>query len=187
MMLRWSNMSAFYRSAMLAAVLGCGGTDETAADNSSVPSTAAADAPENVPAEGGTAAQPATYSVPVPPQLEAYATFELGDLRFAERGDEWALDYSLPQLLVGGTRKVSFRGVASSTGAYELSGDAGSMTCVEQADVLLCDGVLTAIELDRDELERAFAQLPAAESQARWDIANRFADDPIGVLRVARR
>ena len=201
-------MSLSYRAAALAAALGCGGTDQTAAqppgasgaeqDSAGTDSAAAQNYPaahgaaaESAPTDGSgesaVGAPGATYSVPVPAELEAYATFELGDLRFRERGNEWTLDYSLPPLLVGGTRQVSFRGVVSSSSAYELSGDAGSMTCVDQADVLVCDEMLTAIELDRDKLERAFADLPAAESRARWEVANRFADDPIGVLRIARR
>jgi hypothetical protein len=147
---------------------------------------AAADTAAEASTERGAAAWRASYSVPVPAELEPYASFELGDLRFRQRGDEWTLDYSLPELLLGASRKLSFRGTLDASGTYELSGDAGSLTCTAEADTLRCDEVLAAVELDRDKLERALAELPAQENEARWAVAERFADDPIGVLRFAR-
>ena len=157
-----------------------------AEDSAAEPPSASADTAAEASSERGAAAWRASYSVPVPVDLEPYATFELSDLRFRERGDEWTLDYSLPELLLGAAQKLSFRGSVDASGAYVLSGDAGSLTCIAEADTLHCDEVLAAVELDRDKLERALAGLPAEESQFRWDVAERFADDPIGVLRFAR-
>jgi hypothetical protein len=150
------------------------------------PAAPAGDTAAEASTERGAAAWRASYSVPVPVDLEPYATFELDDLRFRQRGDEWTLDYSLPALLLGASQKLSFRGSIDASGAYVLSGDAGSLTCIAEADTLRCDEVLAAVELDREKLERALAEFPATENQARWDVAERFADDPIGVLRFAR-
>ncbi|HKO94147.1 MAG TPA: hypothetical protein VJU61_23500 [Polyangiaceae bacterium] len=150
------------------------------------PSSEVAEDTQEVPApERGAAAWRASYSVPVPAELEPYATFELRDLRFRQRGEEWTLDYTLPALLLGAARKLSFRGTTDASGVYELGGDAGSMTCTPEAAELRCDEVLDAAELDRDKLERALAELPAEESQLRRDVAESFANDPIGVLRFA--
>jgi hypothetical protein len=128
----------------------------------------------------------ATYHVPVPEELEPYSTFELGDLRLRERGAEWELDYTLPELLVGGSERLSFRGGSSSNGDIQLRGDAGQLSCRSLGAAMQCDEVLTKLEVDRDKLERAFATLPAAEREARRAVADRFSDDPIGVLTFSR-
>jgi hypothetical protein len=124
----------------------------------------------------------ANYHVPVPAELEPYSNFELSDLRLRAHGGEWELEYTLPELLVGGRQRLSFRGSASETGDYQLLGDAGLVTCHSLGASMTCDEVLNRVELDRDKLERSFAALPAPESAARWAVADHFSDDPIGVL-----
>jgi len=151
--------------------------DSEATEISPVPSAAGAAASAGSP----------TYHVPVPAELEPYSNFELGDLRLREHGSEWELQYTLPELLVGGHQELSFRGSASGTGALRLLGDAGQVTCQSLAAQMpgamrQCDEVLNRVELDRDKLERSFADLPAEESAARWAVVGRFSDDPIGVL-----
>jgi hypothetical protein len=42
------------------------------------------------------------------------------------------------------------------------------------------------VELDQQKLERALAAFPSAESAARRAVAERFSDDPIGVLTFPR-
>jgi hypothetical protein len=128
----------------------------------------------------------AEYRVPVPAELEPYATFELGDLRFRERGAEWALEYSLPVLLVGQSARLSFRGVADANGAYLLSGDAGQVTCHVEGDRVHCEEVLVTVQQDAQKLERALAAFSSEEGAARRAVAARFSDDPIGVLTFPR-
>ena len=208
-MLSWCNMR-WSRSDAAAAVLamagfvwGCSGSPGersvphgSVADNSvgneSVTdgggdSEATDTAPVTSPAGAGASAGRPTYHVPVPADLEPYSNFELGDLRLREHGSEWELQYTLPELLVGGHQELSFRGSASDTGALQLLGDAGQVTCQSLGTSMLgatmrCDEVLSRVELDRDKLARSFAALPAEESAARWAVVGRFSDDPIGVL-----
>jgi len=74
-----------------------------------------------VPSAAGAAASAGspTYHVPVPAELEPYSNFELGDLRLREHGSEWELQYTLPELLVGGHQELSGHGQAHSVGATE--------------------------------------------------------------------
>jgi len=128
----------------------------------------------------------ATYRVPVPAELEPYASFELGDLRFREREGQVNLEYSLPVLLVGGTQRVSFRGPLLASGELDLNGEAGRVTCRAVGSSMQCDEVLTQVELDQQKLERALSAFTSDESQARRAVAARFSDDPIGVLTFPR-
>lgn len=122
------------------------------------------------------------YHVPVPAELEPYSNFELGDLRLREHGSEWELEYTLPELLVGERQELSFRGSAIETGELQLRGDTGQVSCRNLGGAMRCDEVLSRVQLDRDKLQRSFASLPVEESAARWAVAERFSDDPIGVL-----
>ena len=197
--MRWSRSGAAMAVAATAGfVWGCSGspseppvaddavTDESGADGT-VDSGSTGAAPMQSPAGAAASAGRPTYHVPVPAELEPYSNFELGDLRLREHGSEWELQYTLPELLVGGHQELSFRGSASGTGALRLLGDAGQVTCQSLAAQMpgamrQCDEVLNRVELDRDKLERSFADLPAEESAARWAVVARFSDDPIGVL-----
>lgn len=204
-MLSWRNMR-WSRSGAAAAVVatagllwGCSGspgevpTPEGTPPDSTLPDSTL---PDSTPAEpaassskGGlspVAAAPNVerpiYHVPVPAELEPYSNFDVGDLRLRAHGSEWELEYALPELLVGGRQGLSFRGGASEAGEIQLRGEAGQVSCRSLGAVMQCNEVLSRVELDRDKLERAFASLPAEESAARWAVADRFSDDPIGVL-----
>jgi hypothetical protein len=157
--------------------------DDSAPTESGAP-ISAADSAAGVssPFAAGQDADRPIYHVPVPAELEPYSNFELGDLRLREHGSEWELEYTLPELLVGGRQELSFRGSADA-GTYQLTGDAGQVTCHRLGAMIQCDEVLSRVELDRDKLGRSFASLPAEESAARWAVADHFSDDPIGVLR----
>ena len=158
-----------------------GATEPEATD--SIPPAATAGSTGTAPPVGAApSADHASYHVPVPAELEPYSNFDLGDLRLREHGSEWELEYTLPELLVGGRQRLSFRGSASDTGEYQLLGDAGQVRCQRLGAAMACDEVLHRVELDRDKLARSFAALPAEESAARWAVADRFSDDPIGVL-----
>jgi hypothetical protein len=128
------------------------------------------------------------YFVPVAPELLAYATFDVPTIRIRQHNREIEIAYTLPALLVGGDQELSFRGPdsADANGVYQLSGDSGQARCQWLETAFSCDEALSGIAIDRDKLEREYAQLPAAESDARWSIANQFSDDPIGKLTFPR-
>jgi hypothetical protein len=128
------------------------------------------------------------YSVPVAPELEGYATFDVPAIRIRQHGSEIEIAYTLPALLVGGDEELSFRGSGSAdaNGVYQLSGDRGQARCQWLEAAFVCDEALRGVEIDRNELQREYADLPAAESDARWSIATQFSDDPIGKLTFPR-
>jgi hypothetical protein len=167
---------------------GCsGGPDGASAADSAPadapPSAATADSPApDRPVGAAPGAERASYHVPVPLELEPYSHFELGDLRLRARGSDWELEYTLPELLVGGHQSLSFRGSSDGAGDYRLLGEAGQVTCQSLGTSMECSEVLSRVELDREKLQRLLAALPAEESAARWAVAGRFSDDPIGVL-----
>jgi hypothetical protein len=127
----------------------------------------------------------ATYTVPVPDALAPFATFDLDEVRLDEKGGELELSYDLPALLVGEERRIALRGVAQS-GVYELSGDVGRASCREQDGMWRCDEALMNLVIDTDKLEQELERFPEAEAAPRRDVAERFAVDPIGVLRFAQ-
>jgi len=178
-------------------VLGCGASN-------------AASDPDAELAEGGTGAEPGapapidsaptatesdpvpppagvyrgTYFVPVSPELEPYALFELESVRLEARGAELGLQYDLPELLLGEARGVSFRGGATAGGEYRLEGDDGVATCRPSAGRWRCEEALSGIELDANKIDRLLEHMPDAEARARREVADRFSTDPIGVLEV---
>jgi hypothetical protein len=198
-MLRWTNMCALRLSSVVllaAALAACSsserapagpadtvsgadpGTSDPAAADPSAADPAAADPAAAAPGSG-------TYTVPVEPELERFATFDVSDVRFRERGGELELSYDLPELLVGEPQQLSFRGASDpdEDGQFVLSGDSGVATCRQELELMRCDEVLERVELDTDKLERALDGLAPEEQQARRAVAERFSVDPIGFLR----
>lgn len=178
----------------LAALIGCGGPG--AAPIGDEPSTATpgsvdpGDPPSGGAEPGAGVVQPesgiyaGTYFVPVPKELEPYASFDVDSIRFEVRGAELVLQYELPALLLGDTRGLSFRGTAAADGSYVLDSDDGVATCRASDGGWTCDEVLLSVELDVDQLDRMLEPMPEADARARRSVADRFADDPIGVLRI---
>lgn len=163
----------------------------------------AADTPEQPPPDDGAAAgnpgpapvapgsdaelREGTYTVPVVPELESFATFDVGDVRFRQRDGQLELSYELPALLVGERQRLSFRGsnAADAAGNVVLSGDSGTATCNTEQGLVRCDEVLPGVVLDADKLERELSAFEPEERAARRAIAEQFSVDPIGVLRFA--
>jgi hypothetical protein len=124
----------------------------------------------------------------VPDELANYALFEIDEIRIRTEGDELLLRYDLPALLLGDSRGVSFRGgVDASPGTYILDGDDGRATCSSVDGVWTCHEVLHGFELDEGKISEILASLPESEAQPRRAVSERFADDPIGILRLALR
>ncbi|MEZ4446330.1 MAG: hypothetical protein R3B72_45045, partial [Polyangiaceae bacterium] len=69
----------------------------------------------------------AIYSVPVPVELEAYASYPIGDVSLCRTGNQLQMGYSLPALLVGKKTRVSFAGTVDPTSTtYALSSADGT-------------------------------------------------------------
>jgi len=124
-----------------------------------------------------------TYTVPVTPELEPYASFDVSSIQFCDHGGSTSLSYDLPALLVGDSTHIAFSGVFDAKApTLELSGDRGSASCSETGATWSCRETLTGIEIDADKLRERLASRPAAEAQARTDVSDVFSQDPIGVL-----
>lgn len=123
------------------------------------------------------------YAVPVPPELQPYATYPVGDISLCSNGAGIELGYSLPALLVGRAERVSFAGAFDeTTGAFVLTSEDGTSTCVVQRPEWSCVEEFTGIVVDLDEVAKETEGLDAAEAAARLEVARLFANDPIGLL-----
>jgi hypothetical protein len=122
------------------------------------------------------------YSVPVPPELEPYASYPVDDITLCWTGSAVQLGYSLPALLVGKKQRVSFTGSYDEpSGDFVLASDDGTATCTP-ADVWSCAEIFTGIEVDLEEVAEEVEDLDPVEAQARLEVAKRFEVDPIGLL-----
>lgn len=130
---------------------------------------------------------PGTYTVPVSPELDPYATFDVQNVEFCEREGAVVLDYDLPALLVGKETKISFRGAPGVTAVYRLAGNNGTADCAAANGTWSCQEHLTGLEVDSSALDERLASLPPTEASGRRAVASVFGNDPIGVLTFAAR
>jgi len=123
------------------------------------------------------------YSVPVPTDLEPFASFSVKNVQLCGDANAVELGYQLPELLVGNSTKVSLRGAYDEAArVYRLSGKDGEADCTRAGTKWSCQERLTGIDVDQAALERQLSDLPADEATHRRDVASIFGQDPIGVL-----
>lgn len=127
-----------------------------------------------------------TYSVPVPPALEAAASYDVPEVEWSVDGDEVELRYDLPRGLVGKALQLSFKGsLAGSTAA--LSGSAGTADCTITSEEVVCNesmAGLLPLTPDYAVVEELAATDYAGPAADRLDVAKRFAGDPIGIVHI---
>jgi hypothetical protein len=122
------------------------------------------------------------YSVPVPADLEPYASYDVPSITSCRRGDVVELGYKLPALLVGQSERVSFAGdYDAAADAFVLLGD-GTATCEVVAGTWTCLEQFTGITVDLAGVADEAVGLSAEEQAARLDVAQRFGGDPIGIM-----
>lgn len=122
----------------------------------------------------------------VPPRSAA-SEYAVQDVAWRVAGSVARLDYTLPRMLVGSSRRVSLEGVAG-VGPIALTGPLGAATCTlaPSAGVALrCEERFPGIAVDLAGVRREAERVDAANVQARVDAATRFSIEPIGVLEVA--
>lgn len=125
----------------------------------------------------------AVYEVPVPADLEPYASYPIGDVSLCRQGTTLELGYSLPKLLVGKKTRVSFAGTyVSAEGTYELSSADGTASCEPSDTTWTCFETFTGLEVDLERVADEAAELPSVEAAGRVDVAEHFGGDPIGIL-----
>jgi len=160
------------------------GTIDPAADGASQTSTgdAAGMAPEVVAPRPG-----AAYVVPAGPDTpEGRYPIESPMLKIS--GDEFRIDYKLPELLVGGDQSISLRGTLDAQHRIAaVSGDAGTATCDLMPGgglTLRCEESLTGISVDLDAVGEVARTTDPGQAPSLIAIARRFASEPIGILEV---
>lgn len=125
----------------------------------------------------------AIYSVPVPAELEPFASYSVEDVSLCRLGSGIELGYSLPALLVGKKTRVAFAGTYdSANGTYELSSADGTASCELAGEAWSCLEHFTGIEVDLEEVAEEAEDLSQQEAAARLDVAEQFSGDPIGIL-----
>lgn len=180
-------------TAALASIsIACGGGAETGEEGTSASGGAApapdlSTFPECVP--DGQVEPPhmdvmgAVYSVPVPAQLEPFASYLVEDVSLCRLSGGIELGYSLPALLVGKKTRVSFTGpFDATTGTYELSSVDGTASCELTGDAWSCLEHFSGLEVDLEEVAEEAEGLSQQEAAARLQVAQLFSGDPIGIL-----
>ncbi|MFO0548770.1 MAG: hypothetical protein U0271_10305 [Polyangiaceae bacterium] len=139
---------------------------------------------------GGGAAQPATYAgtyeVPVPPELEAAATYTVAEINWTVANGVATLEYDLPLGLVGKKVRVRFSGPVDGATAT-LSGPPGTADCTLEAGAVSCletmEGLLP-LDSDYAVIESTAASEYAGPVADRIDVAKQFQGDPIGIVHI---
>ena len=125
----------------------------------------------------------AVYSVPVPPELEPYASYPLEGVSLCRLDGGLELGYSLPALLLGKKTRVSFQGgLNAATGTYELSGADGTASCSIAEGQWICHEAFVGLVVDLAEVAKETEGLDPVEAEARLKVAELFSIDPIGIL-----
>ncbi|HZO16174.1 MAG TPA: hypothetical protein VFB62_23025 [Polyangiaceae bacterium] len=122
------------------------------------------------------------YSVPVPAELEPYATYPVDSITACRRGELVELGYKLPALLVGKETHVGFSGsYDEAAAAFVLSGN-GTASCAVTNGSWSCFEEFAGITVDLAAVAEETQGLSAAEAQGRLDVSQAFGADPIGIL-----
>lgn len=129
------------------------------------------------------------YAVPVPPELEAAATFPVDHLDWTVVGDVVTLHYDLPVGLVGGDVRVELTGrLAPGATEVVLTGAVGTGTCTSDGQQLSCVERFTGLGvLPRSQalVEQTAAIEYAGPVADRVAVANLFGQpDPIGIATL---
>ena len=128
-----------------------------------------------------------TYSVPVPAELAAAATYDVPEMTWTVNGSTATLAYALPKALVGTTIRVTFSGpFDAATGKATLSGAAGTAECVVAATTIKCNETMHGLLPIAVDLGVVAKLAPAGLAAARVEVAKRFSTDPIGIADVDR-
>ncbi len=166
-------------------LFACGGAENDVDDGSGGQAGGGASLPTCPPDTG---AEPAhtdvtgSYSVPVPAELEPYASYLVDSITACQRAGVVELGYKLPALLVGKPQRVSFSGSYDpNADVLMLSGD-GSATCDVSSAGWSCLEHFVGVAVDLEAVAKEAEGLPAAEVQGRLDVAAYFGGDPIGIL-----
>lgn len=131
---------------------------------------------------------PAVYEVPVPAELSSAASYSVESVEWEVKDGIASLKYDLPAALVGRELRIEMEGpIDEDNGTASLAGDVGTATCeVSDLGIECLEKMpgLLPINPDLELVEELAAEQYDGPVEDRVDVAERFAGDPIGIVRV---
>ena len=128
------------------------------------------------------ASERATYEVPVPESLRAYARYEFEEISVREKSDgRLEVRYQLPLALTGEENHLRFEGTLEN-GVAHMKNEQGEMTCDLGASA--CRVKYTQLKLDLGKAEAVLRGMSLSEEevQGHLTVSARFGGDMEGLL-----
>ncbi|MES2767927.1 MAG: hypothetical protein V4596_02175 [Bdellovibrionota bacterium] len=126
----------------------------------------------------------AYYSVPVHPELEEYAIFEIENPKIVIEGTSVILTYKMPAELVGAEfPNVVLSGEYGSE-SFDLIGKNARAECKVISEQTACRMEFTSLEINKKEVSKAIQKSAESfkEIRGREKVAKIFKGDPVGIL-----
>ncbi len=129
----------------------------------------------------------ATYEVPVEARLKPVATFDIKTPDLLEYGKRAELTYQLPPELVGENFPLmTLQGRGGGRGhTRKFASQQGEAFCLQAKDSLTCNLHMKDLNIDTKAVQDFIIKNSATPEEAalRLEVAERFAGDPIGILK----
>ncbi|MBY0516365.1 MAG: hypothetical protein K2P81_05625 [Bacteriovoracaceae bacterium] len=128
-----------------------------------------------------------TYHVPVPAELNQFASFEVIDANIQIVNDKINVSYRLPTELVGPIENtVTLSGTIKQRKILKLRGPNSRATCVNTETQLECKVTYPDLIIDNASVEEYLKQTiqDPAELKARLEVATTFSTEPVGIVTL---
>ena len=127
------------------------------------------------------------YSLPVPAPLAQYSQFQFSAVQTTTDASHIVISYSLPAELTGNNETtIQLQGDFTKDQPLVLQGDRASATCngTQYGEIGQCQITYRNLGLDSAAVSNFLSHSisDSAELQARLQVANIFASEPVGVL-----
>ena len=140
----------------------------------------------SAPAELDDRSEQASYRVPVPQELAAWATYPIDRVEIEQDDRRIEIRYEFPRWLngVGADIVLEAANAADSTSFDVTASELGSGTCTRAGARFECSEFLPGIAVDRGMARKHMLEsnLAGGEIEQRLRVTDLFATDPIGVL-----
>ena len=131
------------------------------------------------------ASEPAFYSVPVSPNLEEFAIFEIEAPQIVKEGTNIQITYKMPEELVGEKFPlVTMVGTIARKDSFVLLGENVKAECVVVSEQTNCRMEFSDLELNKQDIAKVIREKSKniKEERIRRKIAKVFSGDPVGVF-----
>jgi hypothetical protein len=135
---------------------------------------------------------PGSYSVPVPPDLQSFASYPLSGVCFFQDGDQVAVGYNLPAELTGRTDSdIVLKGTMGPDGVAQAIGEHATAVCTKDlgTNTVSCDVHYFDLAMDYDNrLATLVKEFPnPTDLNGRIKVASIFSGEgePHGIVTFA--